>query len=100
MDDSANEELCSDATANQGAIKALIERLELNEQDAIDIRAAADKLGLDAKKVKTIRKAKADALAAQKTLDALLVGEIIKPADVARVAPAAAKPAAAPKVAK
>jgi uncharacterized protein (UPF0335 family) len=71
----------------QGAIKALIERIERHEEDGRDIQAASDKLGLDAKAIKTIRKAKADALAAQRTLEGLLAGGLITPAVAAKVAP-------------
>lgn len=83
---SADENLRPESNAQENAVKALIERIERHEDEGADIRAAAEKLGLDAKKIKTIRKAKADALAAQKTLDALLAGGVITPAVAAQVA--------------
>ena len=73
------------------AIKALIERIERHEDEGADIRVAADALGLDAKKLKAIRKAKADAAAAQKTLDALLAGGLFP---AATSTPRARKPRA------
>ena len=76
MADSADDKLRSEAR-EPDAIKALIERMERHESDAADIRAAAEALGLDAKKIKTIRKAKADAAAAQRTLDALMAGGLV-----------------------
>lgn len=54
------------------AIAGLIQRIETHEAEGEAIRALAEELGIDAKKIKIIRKAKADAAAAQKTLDALL----------------------------
>lgn len=86
MADSADEQLRSEPADKETAIRALIARIEANEEEAVDIRVAQDALGLDAKAIKTIRKAKADAAAAQKTLDALMAGGLITPADTAALA--------------
>lgn len=65
-------------------ISALIERIEAHEGEGSAIQVRMELLGLDAKRVKTIRKAKADADAAQKTLNALMEeGLISDPAQVA-----------------
>jgi N12 class adenine-specific DNA methylase len=50
----------------------LIERMEAHENEGVKIQAEQDRIGLDDKKLKAIRKAKAAADAAQKTLDALM----------------------------
>lgn len=90
-----NDETHPETETGNNAVKALIERIERHEDEGSDIRAAAEKLGLDAKGIKTIRKAKADAAAAQKTLDALMgaglasggVAELLSPTGRAPRAP-------------
>lgn len=83
---------------SQAAIRALIERIERHEDEGADIRLAADGLGLDAKRIKVIRKAKADAAAAQKTLEALFAGDLLPAGTTSRTL--AASPAAAPRKAR
>lgn len=50
----------------------LIERMEQHDREGAKILVEQDRLGLDEKRIKAIRKAKAAADAAQRTLDALM----------------------------
>jgi methylphosphotriester-DNA--protein-cysteine methyltransferase len=63
-----NENASTDATR----VAVLIDRIEAHDAEGLDIRAAADALGLDAARIKSIRKARADLAATQKTLAALM----------------------------
>lgn len=58
-------------------VARLIQRMEENEAEASEIRTEAEKLGLDAKKIKTIRKAKAEVESAKRTFEGLLAAGLV-----------------------
>lgn len=60
-------------------IETLVARQEAHEAEGEEIRKAMEAAGIDAKQMKTIRRAKAEADAAQKTLAALLAGGCVMP---------------------
>lgn len=60
-------------------VAALLDRISAHDAEGAAIEAEMATLGLDAKKLKEIRKAAEKAAAAQKTLDALVGEGIVSP---------------------